>query len=45
MLKTFLRWRMRRCASYAIASMNIGDYRGSLKWLRLAERWRRLAAR
>lgn len=44
MLKRFYTWRMRRCASYAIAMMDLGDYRGSLKWLRIAERWRRLAA-
>jgi hypothetical protein len=45
MLKTFYRWRMRRCASYAIKTMSVGDYKGALHWLRIAKRWERLAAR
>jgi hypothetical protein len=45
MWKAFCNWRVKWCAKMAIRSMNVMDYRGAHKWLRIAKRWERLAAR
>lgn len=44
MLKRFYRWRMRYSARMAIRSMDVRDYAGAIKWMRIAKRWERLAA-
>jgi hypothetical protein len=45
MMRAFYKWRMKRCAVYALKSMHIMDYKGAVKWLKIAKRWEVLATR